>query len=77
MRSPARKLFHGVFGALVVGALGFGAKEAFAVEGSLSDEPYCTSEDSAYCLEGCWELYGRPGSCDFYVDMKWCNCGPP
>lgn len=52
MRSPARKLFHGVFGALVVGALAFGANEAFAVEGSLSDEPYCTSEDYAYCWEG-------------------------
>jgi hypothetical protein len=77
MRSPARKVFHGVFGALVVGALGFGASEAFAVEGSLSDEPYCTYGDYEYCMDGCWENFGRSGSCQFFYGIKMCNCGPP
>jgi hypothetical protein len=81
MRFRAVKLAWVVLILCVVGAGGFSPREASAVEGSLSPEPYCTFEDYTYCYEGCREVYGggvgtcvNPGEIYEWMTFKWCHC---
>ncbi|HEX2189586.1 MAG TPA: hypothetical protein VHG51_11840 [Longimicrobiaceae bacterium] len=55
MRRLTGKLFQGVFGALVVGALGFGASQAFA-EGAAAALPGCNLIE---CRAACTARYGE------------------
>lgn len=59
MRSSTARVFQGAFGALVVGALGFGATQALASPAT-TEAASCTRQDQAVCLDYCFETYG-PG----------------
>lgn len=80
-----RKLASGIFGALVMGALGFGVTNALASPQapypncSMNDAefcaaPYCTFENEVFCMEGCMATWGTSGRCDFWYGVKTCAC---
>lgn len=77
MRSLTARVFQGAFGALVVGALGFGATQAAATPGAARDATYCTREDVAECGAACQEALGPGwwGRCTTYsLGQKSCQC---
>lgn len=59
MRRSTRKAFQGVLGALVVGALGFGASQALAAPAAAASADYCTRQDQSVCLDYCYDTYGE------------------
>lgn len=65
------KLVRGVFGALVVGAMGFGANQAFA------NTPQVWAPPGQTCFQYCTETYGE-GTQPVYhrkVGDQWlCSC---
>jgi hypothetical protein len=66
MRHSARSAFRGVFGALVVAGLGFGAGQAFAAPSLTAGAAgTCLKEDAAACNANCRETlgYGYAGVC--------------
>lgn len=59
MRHLARNAMQGVFGALVLAGLGFGAGQAFAApSATASAAGTCLKEDAAACNANCRETYG-------------------
>lgn len=58
MRNPTRKAVQGVFGALMVGALGFGASQAFAAPGAGAAAGSCLKEETWACNAYCRETFG-------------------
>lgn len=74
MRSPARKVFRGVFGALVVGAPGFGAGQAVAEPASLATTERCTSGMHSACRENCIAEGSSGGRCIVQGGVTMCEC---
>lgn len=77
MRSGSRKLFQGVLGALVLGALGFGATQTFAAPAAAAEARLCTREDLAECSAACREALGDGwrGRCTSNsLGQKSCEC---
>jgi hypothetical protein len=59
MRHSARNTLRGVFGALVVAGLGFGASEALATPAvAQAAAGVCLREEGAACNADCREAYG-------------------
>ncbi|HEU0077961.1 MAG TPA: hypothetical protein VFQ76_09960 [Longimicrobiaceae bacterium] len=57
MQRPTRKVFRGVFNALMLGALGLGATQALASPAAPA-AAYCTREEAAECNWACQEALG-------------------
>lgn len=58
MQATNHKLVRSAFGALVLGALGFGASQALASPASPAAAAYCTREEAAECSLACMEAAG-------------------
>lgn len=58
MRNSARNTLRGVFGALVVAGLGFGAGQAFAAPSVTATAGTCLKADAAACNANCRETLG-------------------
>ena len=57
MRRPTRRVSQGVFNALMLGALGFGATQALASPAAPA-AAYCTREEAGECNVACQEALG-------------------
>lgn len=78
MRNVARSAVQGVFGAMVLAGLGFGAGQAFAAPSATAAAAgACLREDAAACTANCRETYGPGyvGQCfrDAYGNVS-CGC---
>ncbi|HST59621.1 MAG TPA: hypothetical protein VLK84_13045 [Longimicrobium sp.] len=78
MRHSARSAVRGVFGALVMAGLGFGAGQAFAAPSAAAETAgACLKDDAAACNANCRETYGLgwAGQCfrDAYGNVS-CGC---
>ena len=79
MRHSIRKLSRGIFGTLMIGALGFGARQALATPMEPEGRVACRREEQAACNVECQALLGDGwrGECRVNVyDEKECNCYP-
>ncbi len=77
MSGKNRKL---VYGALVLGALGFGVTQAVASPRSAEASSVCTREQAAECRGTCAQLYGpfaRFTCVNNGVYGMSCACSPP
>lgn len=75
MQHSIRKVSRGILGALVVGALGFGATQALASPAAAARE-MCTKDERMTCHNYCNSLYGSGwlGEC---TSTEWgvdCQC---
>ena len=57
MRSPTRKVFQGVFNALMLGALSFGASQALAAPASPAVSYGCSIWQQADCTNWCRSMH--------------------
>jgi len=77
MRNPARKLFRGALGTLVLATLGFGASQVLASPAETAAAGGCTRSEAGECTAGCRETYGTgyAGSCgkDSWAGVS-CDC---
>jgi hypothetical protein len=77
MNAVNLKLVRGIFGALVVGALGFGATQALASP-TQAEVDGCTEEQAQKCDNLCKSSWGprAVGDCLGYRgEMHLCECG--
>lgn len=76
MRSPGRKVIQGVFNALALGALGFGATQALASPAAAKAADYCTRQDQSVCWNYCYDNYGEEyrARCYKYNGFIDCEC---
>lgn len=58
MRKTIRRGVQGVLGALVVGAMGFGATQALASPGSTAAAGTCNRDEAGECTANCRETHG-------------------
>jgi hypothetical protein len=58
MRKGIRRGMRGVLGALVVGAMGFGATQALAAPGQAAAAGTCNRDEAGACNASCRETYG-------------------
>jgi hypothetical protein len=74
---PTRALGRGLFGGLVVAALGFGATKALASPAPSAVANTCSKGDAWACIYGCKEQYGSnyAGQCstDIWGQVT-CHC---
>ena len=71
------RLARGIFGALVVGALGFGATQALASPAQPAFDG-CTEQQEQACVDSCKRSWGplATGSCvPFGEEYYLCECG--
>jgi hypothetical protein len=71
------KVSRGVFGALMIGALGFGATQVMAAPAAAESGAYCTREDAAQCTLDCQAALGSGwrGRCTVNsLGQKSCQC---
>ena len=68
------KLVRGIFGALVVGSLGFGARQAFASPTVAAATERCTMLDRQSCNDGCFFAGWSGGRCVVVDKIKDCQC---
>lgn len=78
MRDPSRMLFRGVFGALVLGALGLGATQALATPAT-RDMLACQAWQQAQCTEWCRSMHEHfpnvVGECSTFGGSDYfCQC---
>lgn len=76
MRSSIGRTYRGLFTALTLGALGFGAAQALASPEPAVAAERCTWEMNQYCIENCQaEGYGT-GKCvvDRNTGVTVCEC---
>ncbi len=68
-------LCKGVFGAVVAGALGFGASAVTAGTASASEMVWCPAylSSAQACTDCCWRYHQQEGMWD--PATKWCECG--
>lgn len=67
------KLVRAIFGALVVGSLGFGASQAFASSTSAARRACFTHEEDA-CAQSCESQNAVAYSCTAYASYVNCRC---
>lgn len=74
MRNGKRKLFRGVFGAAVAGALGLGVGQAFAEPVLAAGSERCTSAMHSVCRDNCIAEGFTGGRCDIAWGVTVCEC---
>ena len=75
MNTANLTLTRGIFGALFVGALGFGATQAFAspVQAAAASQEWCTAYEQEECQAYCEYIGASQGRC-YYYGFRYCEC---
>ncbi len=74
MIRPTRVIGRGLFGGLVVAALGFGASQAVAEPVPAAENERCTSETHSMCRENCIAEGSEGGRCIVQWGVTMCEC---
>ena len=68
------RLVRGIFGALVVGTLGFGASQALASPAPAATLPFCTASQRQACVDNCRDEGKSNARCTTQGSQIICEC---